>query len=194
MENNTMENNTSLETQNTEGQAQEIETTAEQTYTAAEVESLIDRRVTQALQTQARKHEAKMKEAEKLAKMNEQEKYEYELSQREAAIIEKEKELALAENKNVASQILAEKGISLALVDFVVAEDADTMKHNIDILGKEFDKSVKAAVEKRLASNTPKRNLPPDKPIDKQAFLKMSTTELMELRNNNPELFEQLSR
>lgn len=191
MENNTMENNTSLETQNTEGQA--TETTVEKTYSEAEVQSLIDRKVTQALQTQARKNEAKMKEAQKLAKMNEQEKYEYELSQREAAILEKEKELALAENKNVASQILAEKGISLALVDFVVAEDADSMKHNIDILSKEFDKSVKAAVEKRLASKTPKQNLPLDKPIDKQAFAKMSTIELMELRNNNPELFEQLS-
>ena len=94
--------------------------------------------------------------------MNEQQKYEYELEQREKAIEEKEKALALAENKNEASKILAEKGLSLSLVDFVVAEDAETMNNNISLLDKAFKQSVKAEVEKRLGSSTPKKNLPPD--------------------------------
>jgi hypothetical protein len=104
-------------------------------YTKEELDALIqresDRRVSQALKTAQKKNEAKVKEAEKLAKMNEQQRYEYELTQREQAIADKERQLALAENKAEASSILAEKGISPKLVDFVVAEDAEVMMNNI---------------------------------------------------------------
>lgn len=181
--------NTNTETQN-EGQP------IEKTYTQAEFELALqaetDRRVNKALEKQARKNEAKIKEAEKLARMNEQEQYEYQLNQREAAIAEKEKQLALAENKNEASKILAEKGLSLSLVDFVVAEDADTMAANIKLLETAFTQSVKAEVEKRLASKSPRKNLPLEHSITKEEFRKMSTTELMELKQNNPELYNNL--
>lgn len=181
-------NNGVTETQ-TEGQ----ENNTEKTYTQSELDALLqqetDRRVTAALQKQAKKNEAKVKEAERLAQMNEQEKYEYQLEQREAAIAEKEKELALAENKNVASKILAEKGLSLSLVEFVVAEDADTMDANIKLLEQAFNQSVKQEVEKRLASRAPRKNLPLEKTITREDFRKMSTTELMELKQNNPDLY-----
>lgn len=181
-------NNGVTETQ-TEGQ----ENNTEKTYTQSELDALLqqetDRRVTAALKKQAQKNEAKVKEAERLAQMNEQEKYEYQLEQREAAIAEKEKELALAENKNVASKILAEKGLSLSLVEFVVAEDADTMDANIKLLEQAFNQSVKQEVEKRLASKAPRKNLPLEKTITREDFRKMSTTELMELKQNNPDLY-----
>lgn len=170
----------------------------EKTYTQAEVDALLqretDRRVTSALQKQQAKNDAKMKEAQKLAQMSEQQKYEYALEQREAAIAAKEKELALAENKAEASKILAEKGIDVSLVDFVVAEDAETMNGNINLLDKAFKKSVKAEVERRLAGNTPKKGLPVNKTITKEDFMKMSFTELMELKNENPELYAELSK
>lgn len=182
------ENVTTTETQE-EGQVK--------TYTEQEVQEMLqresDRRVTEALKKQEKKNAEKVREAEKLAKMNEAEKYEYELHQREAAIEAKEKELALMENKNEASKILAEKGLSLSLVDFVVAEDADTMAANIKLLESAFNMSVKAEVEKRLASKAPRQNLPLDKPIDRATFLKMSVAELNDLARNNPELYEQLS-
>lgn len=176
--------------ENKEGQQQQNN---EKTYTQAEFEAELqketDRRVTAALKKQAQKNEAKVKEAEKLAQMNEQEKYEYQLQQREKAIAEKEKELALAENKNEASKILAEKGLSLQLVDFVVAEDADTMAANIKLLETEFNKSVKAEVEKRLASKAPRKNLPLDQTLTKEEFRKLSTVDLMRLKQENPDLY-----
>lgn len=185
-----MDENKVTETQDAEGQ------TEEKTYTQAELDALLqqetDRRVTAALKKQQQKNEAKVKEAEKLAQMNEQEKYEYQLEQREKQIAEKERELALAENKNAASKILAEKGLSLSLVDFVVAEDADTMDTNIKLLEQAFNQSVKAEVEKRLASKAPRKSLPLDKPIGREEFLKMSTLELMELKESNPELYDSL--
>lgn len=186
-----MEENKVVETTETQ-EAIEGQVVESKTYTEQEFQSEIDRRVTMALKKAEAKNQQKIKEAEKLAQMNEQEKYEYTLQQRELAIAEKERELALSENKNVASQILAEKGLSLSLVDFVVAEDADTMNNNIKILEQAFLKSVNEAVKSRMASKAPRKNLPVDKPIDRKDFLKMSTAELMDLKTNNPDLYEQL--
>lgn len=168
------------------------------TYSKEEVEALLqqeaDRRVSAALKKQERKTEEKVKEAEKLAKMNEAEKYEYELKQRELAIADKERQLSLMENKNAASKILAEKGISITLVDFIVAEDAETMNANIQVLDKAFKDSVKAEVEKRLSTGTPKRNLPLDNAITKESFRKMGVGEMQELYRNNPDLYKELTK
>lgn len=186
-------------TQNVEGQGQETVTQEEnKTYTEAEVMELLqketDRRVTEAIKKQERKTNAKIAEAQKLASMNEAEKYEYQLKQREEAIAAKERELAMLENKNEASKILNEKGISLALVDFVVAEDAETMKANIDLLDRAFKASVKAEVEKRLGSAAPKKNPAIDKQLTKADFAKLSYADMMNLKMTDPTLFAELSR
>lgn len=180
-----------------EGQEQE-ETGTPKTYSQEEVDALlqaeVDRRITSALKKQERKNQERLKEAEKLASMNEQQKYEYELAQREKAIAEKERELALAENKAEASKILAEKGLSPQLVEFVVAESAEDMSANISLLERCFKESVKAEVNKRLAGNAPKKGLPLEKAITKEDFMKMSYSELMELKKDNPEIFDSLSK
>ena len=163
------------------------------TYTKEEVEALLqqetDRRVTAALKKQEAKNQKKLEEAKKLAQMDETQRFQYELEQREAAIAEKERELALAENKAEASKILATKGISPELVDFVVAETADEMNANISLLEKEFKKSVRAEVEKRLAGNAPKKGLGQNKTITKEDFMKMSYSELLELKEADPETY-----
>ena len=170
--------------------------TETKTYTQEEVDKMlqseVDRRITSALKKQAKNNEAKIKEAQKLAQMNESEKFQYELEQREKAIAEKEKALALAENKNEAGKILADKGLSLSLVDFVVAEDAETMNSNIRLLEKAFKDSVKREVEKRLGSSAPKKNLPPDETITKEQAKKMGIRDRQQLLMNNPELYNQL--
>ena len=168
------------------------------TYTQEEVDALLqaetDRRVSAALKKQEAKNQKKLLEAKKLAAMDEQARYEYELEQREAAIAEKERELALAENKTEASKILNDRGIDLSLVDFVVAETAEDMMANIDLLDKAFKKSVKAEVEKRLSSNVPKKGLAIDKTMTKEQFRKLSYNELVELKQNEPELYASLSK
>lgn len=185
------ETNTNAETQVVEGQ----ETV--KTYTQEQVNELLqketDRRVTAALQKQEKKNAEKVREAEKLAKMNEEEKFKYELDQREAAIAAKEKELALMENKNEASKILAEKGLSLTLVDFVVAEDADTMATNIKVLEQAFKASVKAEVEKRMGGSTPKKTSAMNKAITPEEFSKLPYSEMIALKQQNPELWRQLN-
>ena len=188
-----MENveNTNPETLGTEEQ---VEQTQEKTFTEKEVQAMIDRRVTQALQTAERKNQAKIREAEKLAKMNDDDKREYEYQQRMAALEAKEREFALLENKNEASKILAEKGLSLSLVDFIVAEDADTMRDNIKILEQAFKQSVKNEVEKRMAGSTPRKANTIDKTITKEEFARLSIADLTALKQQNPELYRQLAQ
>lgn len=168
------------------------------TFTRDELDALIqkegDKRVSQALKTAEKKNAEKVKEAEKLAKMNEAEKFQYELEQREKAIIEKEKALALAENKNEAGKILAEKSISLDLVDFVVAEDAETMSKNISRLEKAIKKSVDEIVAKRLGGNDKERGVDTDEDMTKEKFAKLSLIEQNKLATSNPELYKALTK
>lgn len=162
------------------------------TFTKSELDALLqkegDKRVSQAM----KKQEGKIREAEKLAKMSAEEKYVYELEQREKAIAEKERQLALAENKAEAAKILADKGISADLVQFVVAEDADTMNANIKLLDKAFKASVKAEVEKRLSGSTPRKNLASEETITKKDLLSMNVRDLQLFKNQNPDVFNQL--
>ena len=182
--------------ENKETQGQEIETEETVTMTKAELDALLqkegDRRVSSALKKQEQKNTEKLKEAQKLAKMDADERLQYELEQREKAIEAKERELALSENRNVASKILADKGLSLDLVDFIVDEDADTMKTRIDVLDKAFKKSVKAEVEKRLGGTSPKKTQVDTNTLTKDQFNKLSLAELQKLMKEEPELYNSM--
>ena len=164
-----LNNNNSINQQGNQGQdnagTENTTTTTETektTFTREEVEALLqketDRRVSQALATAERKNAAKLREAEKLASMSAEEKYKYELDQREQAIAEKEHQLLLAENRAEASKILADKGLSLAFVDFILDETAEAMNDKINIIDKAFKASVKAEVEKRLGTPAPNQD------------------------------------
>lgn len=181
-----------------EGTNQETTVEEPKTYTQEEVDKLLqseaDRRVNEAMKKAERKKEAAIKEATKLAKMDEEQRYQYELEQREKAIADKERELALAENKATASMVLSNRGISAELVNLVVAEDADTMNQNIQLLEKAFKESVKAEVEKRLATSTPKKNLPLDTAISRDSFRKMPLSKQAEIYRTNPELYKTLTQ
>ena len=156
------------------------------TFTKAELDDLIQRK------TQEKKNADKVREAEKLARMSAEDKYIYELEQREKLIEQREQELILAENKNECAKILSEKGLSLDLVDFCVDTDAEAMSDRIKRLEKAFKQSVKMEVEKRLGSKEPKQNLPMNETITVEKFKKMSMAEMERLSKEQPELFKEL--
>lgn len=195
-----MDENINVTETQVEGQVVETqeETPTPKTFTEEEVQELLqretDRRVTAAIKKYERKNEAAVREAQKLAKMNDEERREYEYNQRLAALEAKEKEFALLENKNEASKILAEKGLSLALVDFIVAEDADTMAANIKTLETAFKASVKAEVEKRMGGATPKKAIPTNKTITQEEFASMSYQDMLALKQQDPELYRRLAQ
>ena len=164
------------------------------TYTQEEVDAMLqkegDRRVTEALKKAERKQADKLKEAEKLAKMNAEEQRVYQLEQWQKELEAKEEQLAISENKNEASKILASKDIDLSLVDFVVAADADTMNERIKVLAKGIAKSV----EKRLAGKTPMRAPDQNEGLTKEAFRKMSLAEQNHLAVTDPETYKKMTQ
>ena len=166
------------------------------TFTQEELDKLIqsegDKRVTQAMKSLEKKNQDKIAEAEKLARMNEQEKFQYELDKREKEIAEREERLALAESKNEASKILAEKGLSLSLVDLIVNKDAEAMNANIKLLDKAFKDSVKNEVERRLAQGAPTNPPTANNGMTKEQFRKLSIAEQQRIYNSDKELYNSL--
>ncbi len=122
-----------------------------------------DRRVQQAIGTAVANAQEKWKimtddkvsEAEKLAKMNKEEKAEYlsqkrekELTDREAAITKKE---LMAEAKNT----LTEKKLPVGLASVLDYTDAESCKKSMEALEIAFGEAVEAAVEERLKGGMP---------------------------------------
>ena len=187
--NNNNQNATNLQGQNASGATG---TETPKTYTQEEVDALLqretDRRVSQALATAERKNAAKLREAEKLASMTAEEKFRYELDQREAAIAEKEHQLLLAENRAEASKILAEKHLSQTFLDFVTADTADEMNERITRIERAFKASVKDEVEARLGKSSPKLSSAPGN-MTKAEFNSLSLAEKQKLYETDRELY-----
>ena len=168
------------------------------TYTEQEVAELLqregDRRVTSALKKQQKQFESKIAEAEKLRGMDEAQRQQYEFEQKVKALEEREKEFNLAQNKLEASKVLANRNLPVEFVDYIVAEDADTMLENINIFEKAFKAAVADAVNKKIASPTPKSGSVKQTGITKEEFKKMNLAQQAEIYKTNPALYKELTQ
>lgn len=117
------------------------ENTEAKTYTEAELMDIVqreaDRRVSQALKKAQAKFEAKQSEAEKLRTMDEAQRKEYEFQQKLKDFEDQKREFAITQNKLEASKVLSERGLPVQFVDYIVAEDADTMIEAINTFEKQ---------------------------------------------------------
>jgi len=161
-------------------------------YTQDELQAETDRRVTQALQKKEREMGKKLTEAEKLAKMSQEDQYKYKLEQKEAELAQKEKEYTLRDNKIAAMKVLSEKELPADLVEFVVNEDADVMMENINTLDKYIKTAVANQVKARLASPTPTKGLSSNTELTKEGFAKLSLSQRNDLYISNRELYNKL--
>lgn len=124
----------------------------------------LDRRITKALNTAKAKWEqeaadkmaAEKSEAEKMARMNAEQKAEHERQKREAELKKREDALSLREMRAEASATLAEKGLPLSLLSALDYSNAENCKASIEAVEKDFRSAVQTGVESRLKGNTPK--------------------------------------
>lgn len=119
------------------------------------VQKAIDTAVSNAQQKWQALTDDKLSEAEKLAKMNKEEKAAYmqqkkekELSDRESAVARKE---LMAEAKNT----LAEKKLPAGLAEVLNYTDAESCNKSIAAVEKAFQAAVEAAVQERLKGGEP---------------------------------------
>ena len=174
---------------------EETTTTEEsaKTYTQEEVLALIqseaDKRVSQALKTQQKKYEKQIS----LSKLDGDERAKAEKDNRIAELEEQLARYEIERNKSELKSVLATRGLSAEFADILnITEDIEASQANIDKLDKLFKSAVKAEVEKRLAGTAPKGNGASATEITKEKAQKMSLTELNELLEKNPELYNKL--
>jgi hypothetical protein len=84
--------------------------------------------------------------------MDESQRKEYEYTQRLQELENKEREFAIAQNKLEATKVMANRELPIEFVDYIVAEDAETMMENITTFERAFKSAVADAVAKKIAS------------------------------------------
>ena len=183
----------SMETSTETGEA-----TVEKTYTEAEVQALLqreaDRRVSSALNKQKKQFEKQVAESEKLRAMDEDQRKEYEFNQKVQELEAREREFAIAQNKLEATKILSKRELPIEFVDYIVAEDAETMMENITTFERAFKSAVADAVAKKIASPTPKNGSVKQTGMSKEDFRKLTVAQQSEIYRTNPELYNQMTR
>lgn len=127
-----------------------------------------DRRVQQAINTavtNAREKwqlmtDDKVSEAEKLAKMNKEEKAEYLRQKKEKELAGREADITRRELMAEAKNTLAEKKLPAGLAEVLNYTDADSCNRSISAVEKAFQEAVEAAVQERLKGGDPQRKAP----------------------------------
>ena len=118
-----------------------------------------DKRVKEALQTAQTEWETqqqeKITEAEKLKKMNADEKAKYEQDKRTKELDKREKDITTRELKAQAYETLAEKNLPKELIDTLNFSDAEACNASIEAVEKAFQNAVKKAVDDRLKGSKP---------------------------------------
>lgn len=183
-----MTNNTSVENQETEQNDD-----SGKTYTAEEVNALLqkesDRRVTQALAKQKKEYERKLS----LSNLDENERAKAEKDNRIAELEEQLAQFQIERNKSELKSVLSSRGLSAEFADILnISDDIEASQANIDRLDKLFKAAVKAEVEKRLAGNAPKGNGGQSQPMTKEDFLKLPMHEMQRLMDSNREFYTNL--
>ena len=171
------------------------------TYTEDELKAQIqaetDRKVTKALETAKAKwleeEQAKLKQAEELAKLSEKERASKELEiqrkeleaerskfERERLTLQTEKELI---NENMPGEF----------AQFVVAETGEQTRANINTLKASWQAAIEKAIDDKVKGRTPTGNQTPTSGgVTKEQFEKMNYNERLQLKQTNLKLYESL--
>ncbi len=122
------------------------------------VDEIIERRVAQEKKKADEYAKEKAEEAAKLAKMNKDQKAEYEREKLEAELNQLRAEKAMNEMRSEARVMFKDKDIDVSdeLLDIVVSDSAETTKNNVDNLTKILDEMVQKKVQETLRQNSPK--------------------------------------
>lgn len=148
------EENAEKEEKETEKEVKDDKKDEEKKYTDEQVDDIINKKFAKWKKDQ----EAKITEAEKLAKMNAEEKADYERAKLENELKELRKKDTLNSMTKIARSMLSEKGIQADddLVGVLITTDADKTKEAVESFSKLFESTVEKAVNDKLKGRTPK--------------------------------------
>ena len=122
-------------------------------YTDADVDAIVKKKLARAEKEKANA----VAEAEKLAKMNADDKEKYERQKLEDELAEYKKREAVQGLLKEADSMLKSEGIDIddELLKTVIGDDAETTQNNIKVFAESFNSAVEQAVKKALSGQAP---------------------------------------
>lgn len=172
-------------------QDQDVQEPKEKTFTKDEVEQMISDRI----KHEREKAKADKAEAKRLAKMNADQKKDYEIDKQTKRAEEAEQKLARYEMQGQARKMFEESGVNVNDDDLslVVTSEAETTQDNVNKLIA-FAKRIREDVKNEmLTGKTPKTNGNVAKNITQAQFDLMNSKQKAELYQENPDLFKKLT-
>jgi len=178
------------------------ETEEVKTYTAEEVEAMLqsesDRRVTSAMKKKEREIAALKKQIENektLSQLDEESRATAEKDMRIAELEGQLKDFQTAQTKNEVMKVLNARGLSAEFADMLdIGTDTEEAQRLIDSFDKLFKKEVAREVKARLAetSAVPQIADAMSGKMTKEQFNKLSIAEQQAMYNSDPELVKNL--
>lgn len=141
--------------QQTEGDNTESK---EKTFTQAELDDIVEKRVAREKKKAEQKAKDAAAEAEKLAKMNREQKADYEREKLEKELERYRKQEARLNMKNEAKKLFKESNIDSSdeLLELVTSDTFDQTQENVEAFTTILNEMVETAVKDRLYSGSPK--------------------------------------
>ena len=201
--------NTAVETDQQGSEPARAESNAPTNYdellkTDSNLQSWLDKRVNTATQTAVQKAlekerllaDEKVSEAEKLAKMNKEERSAYELQKIKQELEQYKAREAANGLKSEALKVASEQGVPAELVELIPFSNvtAEQVSQKIGEMKAVFDSAVAAQVAKSLSGAGAPKGGPETAPVmTKERFEKLGYLERVALKQKNPELYQSLN-
>ncbi|HFR3774534.1 TPA: DUF4355 domain-containing protein [Streptococcus suis] len=188
---------TVVETENETVDTSETAETTEKTFTQEEVNALIEKRLAKQEKSFNKRIQEKLDEAEKLRKMNAEQKAEYEAKKQADYIAELEAKINRSGLEKEASKILSEVGIAVDdnILGFVVKDTAEATQEAVDSFSALVNGLADKKVSEMLKGKTPKKvEQTTSASITQEQFNRMSYRAQLDLQKSDPELYEKLSK
>lgn len=172
---------------------EEVDTqeTTEEMIPKSQMEKIIKDRVAR----EKKATEKAVEEAKRLAKMNEDEKQQYELEQLQKELEEYKRKDSFYGLSKEAAGMLDEKGIKYTdkLLTRLVGETAEDTSEAINDYAESVLYGVEQGVKQALAGKSPKVNTSAGKIMTKEQFADLTYPEKLELKRTNESLYKQLT-
>ena len=162
----------------------------EKKYTQEELEEIIKARVAR----EKKATEKAVEEAAKLAKMNEEEKREFEYQKLQEELAELKRKDAYYGLSREASKMLAEHDIQANddLLQFVVKDDAEGTQTAVNAFVELVNAKIEQGVQKALSGRTPKAHVNANQVVTQEQFNKMGYSERVALKQKDENLYNKL--
>lgn len=186
-----------VDTEQEKASTQEQPEATEKTFTQAEVDDIVQKRLSKAEKSFEKKIQERIDEAEKLRKMNAEEKAKYEAEKQADYIAELEAKINRSGLEKEASKMLSEAGIVATdeILEFVVKDSAENTQETVNNFTALVNDLADKKVSEMLKGKTPKKvEQSTEGAITQERFDRMGYKSRNELLRSNPELYAQLTK